>query len=359
MLAALLLSGCGSVIDAPYTSTGHPFDFRRPNCPAPPAALPAAAGVRYLGSGGGGITWQGATLLAGPYLSHAGSVLRANFGRVHFNTARIDAGLREIDLSSVRAIITGHSHFDHIGDVPDIVTRLTPEATVYTNATGVDMLAAYPRIRTHVVDPGEGWVRIANSRIRLRAVAWDHAPQLCRANHAPCTYAKCNGHGPWTTEWPAHRMKELCGGETFAYVIDLLGERGDDDVRFRIYYNDSAASDDVAAPRLEDGHAYDLAVICMASYDFVRGYPEALLRALQPRHVLISHYDDFFVRSTDSWRFVPLLTNRKANRFLQRIKNLAPPFGNAPGPPVTNVCGPSTERWSMPVPGWPLYFAVP
>ena len=87
--------------------------------------------------------------------------------------------------ANVRAVMTGHSHFDHIGDVPDIVTRLTPAATVYTNATGVDMLAAYPRIRTHAVDPDEGWIRIANSRIRLRAVAWDHAPQLCRLVDTP------------------------------------------------------------------------------------------------------------------------------------------------------------------------------
>ncbi|MCU1349079.1 MAG: hypothetical protein JWO56_2109 [Acidobacteria bacterium] len=354
----LLLSGCGSVIDAPYTSTGHSFDFRQPDCPAVPEPLPAAAGVRYLGSGGVAITWQGATLLAGPYLSHAGSLVAANFGRVQFDTQRIDEGLREIDLPSVRAIITGHSHFDHIGDVPDIVTRLTPTATVYTNTSGVKMLAAYGGIQTHTVDPAAGWMHIPNSRFRIRAMRWDHAPQLCRLNRFPCTYAKCPGGPPWTTEWPKHRMRDLCGGETFAYLIDLLG-KSNDEVRFRIYYNDSAASQAFAPPQLPDTRPVDLAVLCMASYNMVYGYPEALLQALQPRHVLVSHYDDFFVRQTGSWRFVPLLTNRKANRFLQRVKDLVPPLGNVSRPPDTTVCGPSTARWSMPVPGWPLYFAVP
>ena len=92
----------------------------------------------------------------------------------------------------------------------------------------------------------------------------------------------------------------------------------------------------------------------MASHDNVRGYPQALLKALEPRHVLVSHYDDFFARTTASGHFAPLLTNASANRFMQRLADAVHEV--KPRTPSAIICGPSTERWSMPVPQWPLYF---
>jgi hypothetical protein len=142
------------------------------------------------------------------------------------------------------------------------------------------------------------------------------------------------------------RLRDLRNGQTYAYEIDLMNGS---EVAHRIYYNDAAAAEQPGVP---DG-PFDLAIICMASYDFVRGYPESLLARLRPHHVLISHYEDFFVKQkTNSWSFAPLLTDRKANRFIERMKDLV----NDPRPPTNNVCGVKTDRWSMPVPGETLVF---
>jgi hypothetical protein len=67
-------------------------------------------------------------------------------------------------------------------------------------------------------------------------------------------------------------------------VIDLLGT-SDKDVRYRIYYNDSASSPGKGIPQLDDDHPFDLAILCMASFHFVKDYPEGLLCALKPRHL--------------------------------------------------------------------------
>lgn len=363
-ITALLLSGCGSVIRQEFLTNGkRDFDFRHPGCAAEPPKPPNAVAVRYLGSGGVAVAWQGDTILIGPYFSHAGNLMTAQFGRVHFDDTRIGEGLEGVDTLNVRAILTGHSHFDHIGDVPRIIARHTPEAIVYTNTSGVNMLAAYKGVRAESVANSAGhWIRIPRadgtpSAIRFMPVSSDHAPQLCRWNHPPCTYARCEVGEPWTAEWTTKRMKSLCGGAAFAFVIDLLGEK--DAVRFRIYYNDTAASPPFGIPphSLGDEHPYDLAVLCMASFHFVVEYPEMILDMLQPRHVLVSHYDDFFRKQKGAWTFPPLLTNGRANAFMKRMSKAVHHSTTRAVPPVTEVCGPGTDRWSMPVPQWPLYFA--
>lgn len=354
------------MIDREYLENGiADFDFRRPNCPAAPAGSPLDLEVRYLGSGGIYIAWRDDALLLGPYFSNPGSLFTAQLGRLRFDEPRIARGMRDLDKSRIRAIATGHSHFDHLGDVPVLLRDYVRKATVYVNRDGEQMLAAYgdelkPRVVAVDAFVGE-WITVPRedgspSLFRIMPVRWDHAPPVCRYGRWPCTYANCRVQHPWTSPWTDRPMKKLCGGDTFAYVIDLLGTNGE--VRFRLYYNDAAASDRAALPpaHLRAERAFDLAVICMASYEHAHRYPEALLQALQPAHILISHYEDFFVKSSGSWRFVPLMSNAKADRFMRRLKDTMQSCPTPPQKPTGTVCGPMTSRWSMPVPHWPLYF---
>jgi len=358
-----MLSGCtGSVIPRSFLTNGTAdFDFRHPPpCPVTkPSVAAAQAEVRYLGSGGVAIRWRDDVLLIGPYFSHAGGILAAQFGNVRPDQGRIAEGLHDVDVSHVRAIVTGHSHFDHLGDVPVVAGRCVTSGPVYTNDSGRKLLAAYPDIAARVVTAESitGWVDVGSS-MRIRPFVSDHAPQLCRLNRWPCTYAKCPVAAPETREWDKVRMRDLCGGQTFAWVIDLLDAK--QNVRFRVYYNDAAAPEHVGAPPqdLQPMHRFDLAIICMASYDLVRGYPDWLLKRLQPRHVMISHYDDFFTRQpTPSLTFVPLLSNAKAKRFMERLRDATAEVKDPVGP-SNSVCGPSTNQWSMPVPNGTLIFPV-
>lgn len=363
LLVACAVTGCGSIIRSGFLENGKAdFDFRHPGCPAPAVPPADSVEVRYLGSGGAYIRWGTDAILVGPYFSHAGNVVRAAFCKVRPDETRIREGMEGIDLSSVLAILVGHSHFDHIADVPSVVRDYVPDAPVYANDTGTRMLAAYPRIAaSSYEEKRDQWIPIqrrdgSDSAIRFMPVLSAHAPQLCGRDGWPCKFADCSVDAPWTAEWNERRLASLCGGRTHAFVIDLLDEKREH-VRYRIYYNDSPAPPGIGTPQpLADGHGYDLAILCMATFNHVARYPETLLDALKPRHVLISHYDDFFAKQSGQWRFAPLLSNRRANQFMTRLRKKLMKIAPRPGPPIDPVCGPKTALWSMPVPHWRLFF---
>ena len=122
----------------------------------------------------------------------------------------------------------------------------------------------------------------------------------------------------WKEPWSAHRFHDLKAGQPFALVIDLMA--GDlKTVLYRMYYQDSANSWGIGEPPLFDGRPYDLAVLCIASYDKAPGQPESILNRLRPRHVLVTHYDDFFAPQDRPVRFAGLLTEAKVDSYLRKI----------------------------------------
>jgi L-ascorbate metabolism protein UlaG (beta-lactamase superfamily) len=359
-LALLAQSCAGSVIGPAYQANGRPFDFRHPYCERTSSASIAPDGVevRQLGSGGVLIGWGEDAILIGPYFSRAGSVFAAATGCLWFNERRIRQGMTPLRSSRVRAILLGHSHFDHIGDVPVIARQWVPSGPIYTNDTGVNLLSPYPDVaaRARSVDRVTDWIDVPSSRFRILPIPSVHAPQVCRGDHWPCNYAKCETPRPLTTEWDQHvPLRKFCGGHSSAYLIELLDAHGAP--RFRVYYTDSALSEGIGAPPENTGRV-DLAILCMASFDLVNGYPTWIAERMRPRHVILTHFEDFFADNPPgSWRFVQRLTNRKADEFLRELSAALGPITD-PLPPSSPVCGPSTKTWSMPVPDpeRPLYF---
>jgi hypothetical protein len=140
-------------------------------------------------------------------------------------------------------------------------------------------------------------------------------------------------------------------------VIDLMSQDLQR-IRFRMYYQDAANAEGKGLPRLEDvqEHGFDLAVLCMASYPFVHRHPESILGRLQPRHVLVAHYEDFFRDPRKPVRFVFPLTNAAADRFLFRVRAALPETGLEG--PIGQVCGASSAGSTLPMPGeWMLFRA--
>jgi L-ascorbate metabolism protein UlaG (beta-lactamase superfamily) len=348
----------GSIVPGDFTADGKAFDFNNPQCQAA-VTTPAtdAVDVRYLGSGGIYLGWKGNAILLGPFFSNP-SVTAAQFGHLHHDLDRIQQHMQAIAGVPIRAILTGHSHYDHIGDVPIVARQYAPQAKIYANSTGTRMLAAYSYLRGRLATIDEHTpIHITDAAgkeiVRIQAVISDHAPQLCSCRHWPCDFADCKVEQDWTTPFEQHKLREFCGGQTYAFVIDLLDG---DKIQYRIYYNDAAATAPLGIPSaaISAKHPFDLAILCMASYDFVKQYPSMLLVALKPRHVVLSHYEDFFSRSEGRWRFVPLLTDAKAARFLRELRDSHVVIN--PLPPTNKVCGPSTSEWTMPVPAEQMLF---
>jgi hypothetical protein len=363
-LAALTaLAGCGHLIRPDLAPNWNGFDFARPPCRLSPRPAPAAneAVLRYLGAGGLYVEWQGSALLMSPFFSHRGA-LRAQSGRLSSDEEAIRRGLGGMDLSRVRAIAAGHSHYDHLGDLPAVAEAYAPGARIYVNQAGFNALAPLAPLAGRVAslegEEGKGWIwlREANGNrlpIRFHKVASEHAPQFWHYHFAAGEIAS-----PWTEGWQHHRMRDLHAGQTFAFVIDLMSQDLST-VRFRMYYQDAANPEEKGFPNFGElgPHGFDLAVLCMASYPFVHRHPESILGHLQPRHVLVTHYEDFFRDTRKPVRFVFPLTSGAADRFLVRTR-AALAGGETKGPEGT-VCGPSGPAFTMPMPGEWIRFEVP
>lgn len=332
----LLLAGCGHVAGG--------FDFRDPPCTAHLDTDATKVEVRYLGSGGVYVRWRDEAILVGPQWSNP-SLLRAAFGRSSFDETRIENALRELGSAEVRAILIGHSHYDHIGDVPVVAKQPHIEnARIYVNAIGDKLLRAYPELqpRTTIMHAGDAFE--LSPSFRVRVIASDHAPQICRGHFWPCVY----GAGPvpeaWDTEWKKHYLRDFRGGETFAFDIEV---RDGATTRFRIYYNDASAT----TPLGQTTGDFDLAVLTMAQWNFVRDYPRDLLAVLRPRHVLASHWDDFF-RRDGRYPFVANLSNASAERFLAIVEQ----HTSGTVKPANDVCGLKNDHSTMAIPRSSLLF---
>jgi hypothetical protein len=273
--------------------------------------------------------------------------------------AAVEQGLDGLDLAGVGAVLVGHSHYDHLGDLPLVAERLQPRAALLVNAAGALALQPYDDLGRQVAvlekRTSEGFLlHDAAGRplpFRLRAVPSAHAP------HA-LGITLMNGAGKaFAAPWGRYRYWHLRTGRPHAFVLDLL-ERAEESAatRFRILYLDAAA--DLPAESLPSAAeaAYDLAVLCMASASAIPPYPERLVAELAPRHVLAIHWENFMAPWERRRGFVPLLTRARAENFLREVEEAHPGGGRHLAGPEGAACGPAGVGWTMPLVGESFVF---
>jgi hypothetical protein len=228
-------------------------------------------------------------------------------------------------LANVRAIVSGHAHFDHLIDVPHTLA-LAPDATLYANRSAAHILAALApdraasctspapsavlaRTRVVALDdptnsrvdytncpaqqpagaPLEGsWLTVPGSHIRLMAVCTTHPPQVGAIHF---------GEGSVDVDLcdlPVAASGWL-EGQTLSYVIDFLDELGAP--VFRIYYQDAPATRPIGElpPAILAERRVDLAILCVGTNDAVTNQPTDIIANLNPRYVFSGHWEDFFI----------------------------------------------------------------
>jgi len=335
------------------------FNADTGSSPAPKPGTPewnSLVQVRFLGVGGFFIRLGDEAIMTAPMYTNPDLAQESTLPiypdtqalELHFQTLNHDA-----DVKDVKAFLVGHAHYDHLMDVPYIrafSVEQGAEPLIIGSATMRRALAPYlqgssastfkppfnrkidPALVVALNDPstngGIDYVdygncagkdpspdaaagakcppfpatrgqpyRIPNTRIQIRAFCARHPPQFLGIHQGP----GCLASG--LTGQPNRTNSHYLEGETLAYLIDFLDDQGK--IRFRIYYQD-APSDGAFGRVPEDvlaEHPVDLALLCAGTWAYVENRDaDGIIRNLKPAHVLIGHWEDFFVRQRPNLR---------------------------------------------------------
>ena len=90
--------------------------------------------LRYLGAGGWIIEHGSDVVLTGPLFTNP-SFVRTGLWTIASDEAEVDRYMSRFDVSSVRAILVGHAHYDHLMDVPRVATTHAPDARIVGSRT--------------------------------------------------------------------------------------------------------------------------------------------------------------------------------------------------------------------------------
>jgi hypothetical protein len=365
VLLAMALSSCGAPRAKMCTTLV-----------AEPRYAPDTVLVSFLGVGGLILRWQGQAIMTAPLYSNP-TIGELALSEIHPDPQRIDGLLREEqhELASVRAILCGHSHYDHLMEVPYIALHRATNAEVIGNDSMVKLLDPIakelsPRLLVSLQRASANERLVPGTRIRVRAIASQHSPQI-----GPRLQGKTAQALGWLFPLPdislwrgesdlkaarlPTRAGEWAGGTALAFVIELL-RPASDDVAFRIYYQDSPTKPPFGfPPRLGgDRDRYDLAILCMGGATEYPEFPGDIVEYLAPRYVMGVHWEDFFdprllgdptqAGVTEHLEYAPGVEEKK---FLSAVRAAQPAAGQAivPCPDKTTVfTAAGSGGWSIP-----------
>jgi L-ascorbate metabolism protein UlaG (beta-lactamase superfamily) len=239
---------------------------------ATPLPLPAGLELRWIGTAGFRLEYQGTVLWIDPYVTRLplGQLIRRRV--VPSDELAI---AREIDRAD--AVLVGHTHFDHALDVPAIVRRTG--ATAY-GSPSLDHLMHLHGLSATVVEAHR-----------------DYEVGSFRFHFVPSVHSKLQlGLGvPYSGELTCEHLDELTPqaykcGQVWGICIEVAG--------MRFYHQGSA---DLLEDEIRD-KGVDVFLCGISGRRFTKNYVERIVRALQPQMIVPTHYDDFF-RPRDEQRF--------------------------------------------------------
>jgi L-ascorbate metabolism protein UlaG (beta-lactamase superfamily) len=243
-------------------------------------AAPAAAEVRvrWLGVAGFTLTSGDTTLAHDPFLSRPGA-MRSLFKLYVPDEAVLGhfAGEESLapELARAKLYLVGHSHYDHLGDVPWLAART--QGHVVGSATTAAIAQGYGLAPDETVVAGPGAV-LEEGAFEVRVFA---------SRHAKVMFGRVPLEGEVTEppETPIH-VASFVLGDARGYLVT---ERASG---VRIALVSSAAVDPEALAALGKELA-PVDALLAATMGREADYAGLLVKALRPRLVVPHHFDDF------------------------------------------------------------------
>lgn len=248
--------------------------------------------VRFIGVGCFVVSYGGISVLTDPFWSHL-SLSRVAFGRIAPDAAQIEPHLPTLD--SVHAVLVGHGHYDHVLDLPYVVDKLHPDATIVGSRTirhtfaPMNLPRKWAVMNDDVATPEkEGKpVLLAGGRLRVRAI---------RSGH-PSQYMGFHLFRKSLTEdrkKPPTKVNHYQEGMTLAFLVDWLDETGG--VAARVYIQTSSTGEPAGffpSALLEDG-GVDVGLLAMDCAILKAKGKRTIIDHMNPAHVVFCHWEDFF-----------------------------------------------------------------
>jgi L-ascorbate metabolism protein UlaG (beta-lactamase superfamily) len=254
--------------------------------------------IRWLGTAGLEIAFEGRVLLIDPYLTRAGKA-DIFFRRLRPSAERVAEYAKSIP-GQVSAVVCGHTHFDHALDIP-LIARHMGCVLVGSDSlkTLIELAGINPDMRVcrggeFVELPGHMSVRMIPSLHGL--VFFGRVPYPGEID----PFAR-----------PPLKASEYKLGGMFTPLVEAGG--------VRIMHQGSA---NFIESKLE-GQRCDILFMCVPGWKKVPGYPSKCIEMLRPEVVVPFHFDDFTAQIPKSRRLKPM-PGTDLEGFVAQVKKHAP-----------------------------------
>lgn len=251
--------------------------------------------VRWLGTAGFEIRAGGASILIDPY------VTRAGYGACLWRPLVPDLSQIARITPQADAIIVGHTHFDHALDVPAIAQRTG--AMVYGSKSAIALCRASlvpdPKLVNVEREPGSEPVTAEVGPFRLRFAPSAHSRFAMGRVPFPGEIMDCD-------QVPLRTERYRCGA-VFRVEIEVFGRR-------IVHLGSAELVERAACPK-----EVDLLLLCVAGWQSSEQFPERVARALDPKAVLLSHWDNFFLPLDRGEVILPAMSVQKLSDRLTKV----------------------------------------
>jgi L-ascorbate metabolism protein UlaG (beta-lactamase superfamily) len=231
------------------------------------AVLPPGLELTWIGTAGYRLAYQNTVIWIDPYVTRLSKSSLALRRVVPSSVAAVDKWIDRAD-----AVLVGHTHFDHALDVPTIARRWGCQ--VYGSASMRNLLGLYDLADYAVVVEPKRTYEVGPFRFHF----------------VPSVHSKLQlGLGiPYSGELTCDHVDALIPqaykcGQVWGIAIEVAG--------MRFYHQGSA---DLLEDEVID-RGVDVFLCGISGRRFTPRYVERVVRALDPKQIVASHFDDFFL----------------------------------------------------------------
>lgn len=271
---------------------------------------PTTLQLRWLGTSFYYIQLGDSAFVIDPFLSHHGALYSLLGGTLTSDPKRVETIIPG-PVEPLAALIT-HAHWDHMLDINSIFKyRNWDDTVVIGSATVGNILNYHSDLRKRWTKPvtGSSWTAIGSERpktsIRYRAFDAEHSPQFGKIN----LYSG-SVEVPQTTA--PKKASDFQKGAAYSYLVSIKSDK----ITFTIFIMPSASPWPDGLPKGKFP-AVDVAILGVPSFDKASGYPGKFVKGINARHIILSHYNNFF---DDNYGSPSTLPRTDVYGFLRQIQ---------------------------------------